>query len=94
LLTGERRAATVVASTDVDCYRLDSGAFKDLLERRPELAEQTADVLAKRRVELLSAREDLDLAAQSERLSAARIDLLDKIRSFFALGDDGRETRS
>jgi CRP-like cAMP-binding protein len=89
LLTGERRSATVVALTDVDCYRLDHSAFKALLERRPEIAEHVADVLAKRRVELVAVRENLDLAAQRERLRTTRIDLLSRIRNFFA-DDDAR----
>jgi small-conductance mechanosensitive channel len=90
LLTGERRSATVVALTDVDCYRLERAAFKELLDRRPQIAEQVADVLAKRRVELAVIKENLDEATQRDRLRKTRRDLLSSIRSFFALGDDPR----
>ena len=90
LLTGERRAATVVAVTDVDCYRLDKAEFQKLLERRPELAEQVADVLAKRRVELAAVKENLDVESRREQLRVTRTDLVGKIRTFFALEDDRR----
>ena len=35
LLTGDARAATVVAKTDVECYRLDRASFQELLAGRP-----------------------------------------------------------
>lgn len=83
LLTGEPRSATVVALSEVECYRLDADAFRKLLERRGDLAEKMAAQLAERRVGLLSSREQLgnrqQLVATHER------DLLDKIRSFFRL---------
>jgi small-conductance mechanosensitive channel/CRP-like cAMP-binding protein len=88
LLTGERRSATVVAVTDVDCYRLDKAEFQKLLERRPELAEQVADVLAKRRLELSAVKENLDIESRREQLRVTRTDLVGKIRTFFALEDD------
>jgi small-conductance mechanosensitive channel/CRP-like cAMP-binding protein len=90
LLTGERRAATVVAITDVDCYRLDKAEFQKLLERRPELTEVVADVLAKRRLELSAVKENLDVESRRERLRVTRTDLVGKIRTFFALEDDRR----
>jgi small-conductance mechanosensitive channel/CRP-like cAMP-binding protein len=88
LLTGQRRSATVVALTQVECYRLDKDAFQRLLAKRPELAEHIADILAKRRSELTLAHEDLDQEAERERLRVTRTDLLDKIRSFFSLEDE------
>jgi CRP-like cAMP-binding protein len=91
LLTGERRSATVVALTDVDCYRLESAAFKELLDKRPQIAEQLADVLAKRKIELSAVKENLDQAAQRDRHRTLRRDLLSSIRRFFALEDEPRE---
>jgi CRP-like cAMP-binding protein len=89
LLTGERRSATVVAVTDVECYRLDKDAFQELLDRRPELAELVADVLAKRRLELSAVKDNLDQDARREQLRVTRTDLVGKIRKFFALEEDG-----
>jgi CRP-like cAMP-binding protein len=86
LMTGEPRSATVVALSDVGCYRLARAAFKDILERRPELAEAISLVLAKRRLELKSAREGLDEEAGRRSLRGAQRDLLSRIRSIFALG--------
>jgi hypothetical protein len=47
-------------------------------------------VLATRRVELEAARDGLDLAAKSQRLSSERSRILHSIRDFFALQDDER----
>jgi len=88
LLTGERRSATVVALVPVECYRLDKAAFKELVVARPEVTEGLADVLAKRKEELLAARQDLDQDAAAERMRVSRTDIVGKIRSFFSLEDD------
>jgi CRP-like cAMP-binding protein len=84
LLTGERRNASTIALTDVDCYRLDAEAFRALLGRHPDLAQRVAQVLAEREVGLSAAKGRLgsdhhSLKAQRERA------LLSKIRSFFEL---------
>jgi small-conductance mechanosensitive channel/CRP-like cAMP-binding protein len=83
LLTGEPRAATVVALTDVECYRLDAEAFRGLLARRPDLAEQVAAQLAERRVELVATREQL--GDRTSLVKTTERDLLEKIRAFFQL---------
>ena len=81
LLTGAPRSATVVALTEVECYRLDADAFRRLLERRPDMAETVASALAERRTGLLATREKLsDGRALGD---VTQRDLLDKIRAFF-----------
>ena len=85
LMTGERRAATVVAATSVECYRLDKAAFQDVLRQRPAVAEPVAEILARRRVELTAVRENLDLEARSRRVASTQVDLLRRIRDFFGL---------
>ncbi|HEY0004888.1 MAG TPA: mechanosensitive ion channel family protein [Pyrinomonadaceae bacterium] len=85
LMTGEPRTATVVALTDVECYRLDKEAFNDILSRRPELAEDISHVLARRRVELEAVREDLNEEAMRLRMRRTQGDLLHRIRNFFTL---------
>ncbi|MBX7099351.1 MAG: mechanosensitive ion channel family protein [Myxococcaceae bacterium] len=85
LLTGEKRAATVVALTDVDCFRLEKDAFREALNHRPELAAHVAKVLAERRVGLEAAKENLSQAAALARKAMAEADLLGKIRGFFGL---------
>jgi small-conductance mechanosensitive channel/CRP-like cAMP-binding protein len=85
LLTGERRNATSIAMTDVDCYRLGAEPFRALLSRHKDLAERVAQVLAEREIGLVAAKERLGseqqaaLRAQKERV------LLSKIREFFEL---------
>lgn len=88
LLTGERRAATVVALSAVECYRLDKSAFQELIANRPEIAGTVADLLARRRIELGVVREDVGHKAENDRLQATQTDLLKKIRDFFGLEDD------
>ncbi len=86
LLTGEPRSATVVAETDVECFRLDRMAFEKVIVNRPEMAQQLASLLTSRRAELDSAKVDFT-EPQSDRGSLGDAhELLAKIRSFFSLG--------
>jgi len=87
LMTGAPRAATVVATTDVECYRLDKAVFKEVLKDRPELAERAAEILARRTLGLEAAKHELDEEARRRHLESAKTDFLDRIRSFFGLGD-------
>ncbi len=87
LMTGEPRTATVIASTDVECYRLNKEAFHDILHRRPEIAEDISRILARRRVELEGVREELNEEAMRRRMRHAQNDFLERIRKFFLLED-------
>lgn len=87
LMTGEPRAASVVARTDVTAYCLCKSAFEEILRSRPEVAEEVSAVLAQRRLELDTALQGLDEETRAQRLSTARRDLLGKIRRFFRLED-------
>ncbi len=85
LMTGEPRTATVIARTDVECYRLDKEAFHDILRRRPEIAEDISHILARRRVELEGVREGLNEEAMRQRMRYTQSDFLNRIRKFFTL---------
>jgi small-conductance mechanosensitive channel/CRP-like cAMP-binding protein len=87
LLTGEARTATVVAIDEVECYRLGKQAFQSMLEQRPEIASELATELARRRLELTAAKENLDVEARREREGQTTRDLLNRIRSFFGIKD-------
>jgi small-conductance mechanosensitive channel/CRP-like cAMP-binding protein len=91
LMTGERRTATVIALTDVDCYRLDRAVFQAVIQRQPALAEHIARILAERRMVLTTVRDDLDHEAHCRKMEQTRLDFVDRIRAFFGLdeGDDG-----
>ena len=85
MMTGEPRTATVIALSDVECYRLDKEAFHDILQSRPEIAENISEILARRRVELEVAREDLNEEARLMRMRHHQGDLLHRIKDFFGL---------
>lgn len=84
LMTGEPRSATTVAATSVVAYRLAKTDFEKVLRRRPELAEDFAEILAKREDELESAKDDIDKRARKRKADDAG-QILTKIRSFFGL---------
>ena len=83
LLTGDARAATVIARTDVECYRLDRASFQALLLRRPELADQVGQVMGSRRGDLERARETA--AAVARAVPTQQPDLVSRIRRFFGV---------
>jgi small-conductance mechanosensitive channel len=83
LLTGEARTATVVALTDVECYRLDGKAFQGLLLRRPEIAEGMSKIIGSRRPDLEKVRDAF--ASQPSIAVVEQSDLLTRIRRFFGL---------
>jgi CRP-like cAMP-binding protein/small-conductance mechanosensitive channel len=85
LMTGAPREATVVALTDTRCLRVDSDDFRELVAQRPELAQEISVVLAKRRVELEAARDNLDAEAKRRRAESEGNRILASIREFFGL---------
>jgi small-conductance mechanosensitive channel len=87
LMTGDARSATVVALSDVECFRLDKAAFQQIIRARPELAEHIAEVLAARSVGLSAAKEHLDHEAKAHRMAMAKSALLEKVRTFFGLDE-------
>lgn len=91
LMAGEPRQATVVALSEVECYRLDKEAFDRVLRERPEIANEISGILAQRQVSLLAARENLDAEGRRRRLATERNKILAGIQRFFGLdADSGR----
>jgi small-conductance mechanosensitive channel len=88
LMTGEPRRATVVAVTEVECYRLDKEAFHRIVQERPEIAREISGLLANREVELAAIRGDLDAEAKARCLDEEKSRLLGSIQRFFGLADD------
>jgi len=87
LLTGEPRAATIVAETDLECYRLEKATFQRVIARRPELAGELASVLSQRRHQLTAAREGMgDGDGRDQRQAKVERALFARIRDFFELG--------
>jgi small-conductance mechanosensitive channel len=85
LMTGQPREATVVAETDVECLRVDRKDLEVIIKNRHEIASEISEVLAARRVELLTVREGLDADAKRARLTTEHRRILDAVRNFFAL---------
>jgi len=83
LLTGAPRSATVVARTNVECYRLDKTSFESVLKSRPEIAEHLSHIMASRQGALQAAIAGHDAAAHDHASRSA--EWLGRIRSFFGL---------
>ncbi len=84
LATGEPRAATCSARTDVVCYVIDRAAFQRLLAVRPQIAEQVSALLAARQVALDA--KGGELSARAAQAAEHKTRLLERIRRFFDLG--------
>jgi CRP-like cAMP-binding protein len=84
LLTGDTRAATVVAKTDVECYRLDRASFQELLLARPEIENEIRRVIGGRKGDLESARQAFSDAAPPP--ADAEVRFVTRIRRLFGMG--------
>ena len=87
LMTGEPRSATVVALSDVECYRLDKEVFQSVIRKNPALAERIAELLAARSVEIMNVKRDLG-ESDASSLRDAKRDMLGTMRDFFGLLSD------
>lgn len=84
LMTGEARTATVIAATDLVCYRMNKAAFRDVLRETPSIADQVAEVLATRKSALSAVRDERD-GDRRKRHETAKQDLVGRIRGFFGI---------
>jgi small-conductance mechanosensitive channel len=87
VMTSEPRSASVVAATDVECYRIEKDAFQVLVRGRPDMAESIANVMARRRVELFAVKDDLDSEGRTQRVSAEKTRVFRAIQAFFGLNE-------
>ncbi|MEK7811761.1 MAG: mechanosensitive ion channel family protein, partial [Pseudomonadota bacterium] len=85
LLTGAPRRASVLAKTDVECFRLDKDSFEEVLRARPAIAEDVAQILALRTAQLNSAVQEIDATTAQRDLSQSRNEILETIKRFFSL---------
>ncbi|MFL5410923.1 MAG: cyclic nucleotide-binding domain-containing protein [Myxococcales bacterium] len=88
VVTGEPRSASVIASSEVECYRLDKEAFQRVLKARPHIMDSVSGVMARRRVELATVREGLNAEERNERAKQERNRILASLQSFFGLDGD------
>jgi small-conductance mechanosensitive channel/CRP-like cAMP-binding protein len=85
LLTGERRSASAIALSGVECYRLDKAGLQTVMSRDPDLAEDMSVVMAHRQMELEIVREKIDRETAARRESENQTQLLSRIRRFFSI---------
>ncbi|MDD5385036.1 MAG: mechanosensitive ion channel family protein [Gallionella sp.] len=85
LMTGSPRVASVIAKTDVECYRLDKEAFEEILLARPGIAEEVSHILVARRVQLDSALQNLDEEAKHKVIHHQHSEVLATVKRFFGL---------
>jgi small-conductance mechanosensitive channel/CRP-like cAMP-binding protein len=83
LMTGEPRAATCIARTEVTCYAVDRDVFRVLLEERPEVAESLSAMRAARQASLDAQRTGLSGAARGRAEAEQGSQILDRIRNLF-----------
>jgi small-conductance mechanosensitive channel/CRP-like cAMP-binding protein len=84
LVSGNERAATVIAKTDVECYRLDCASFQELLAAKPEIAEEVRRVVGVRVPELERAREAFAMRGNGGRDTEQRT-LMDRLQRFLRI---------
>jgi CRP-like cAMP-binding protein len=85
MLTGERRQASVLATTEVDAWRLSRDDFQEILAQRPAISEEVSRVLAERVVALRAARENLSEQARVTMVANQHRSIRDRIERFFGL---------
>jgi CRP-like cAMP-binding protein len=82
LLTGQPRSATVSAATEAVVYKIGREHLRPILERRPEIAEGLAAVMAARQAMNAERRRLADLPPEAP---PTREDLLGRLLGFFRL---------
>ncbi|MGA9666515.1 MAG: mechanosensitive ion channel family protein [Gallionella sp.] len=85
LMTGEPRVASVLAKTDVECYRLDKAAFEEIMQARPSIAEEVSHILVERRAQLDSAMQNMGEGSLSKVNLHQENDVIATIKRFFGL---------
>jgi small-conductance mechanosensitive channel/CRP-like cAMP-binding protein len=85
LMTGEPRVASVIARTDVECYRLDKEAFEEIMQARPSIAEEVSHILVERREQLESAMQNMGAESLRGEIHPQHSEVLATIRRFFGL---------
>ena len=85
LMMGATRSATVVAKTDVECYRLDKEMFEEILRARPVIADEMAHVLATRKAEQQALLQAVDAQGAQAHAVQQSGEILSTIKRFFGL---------
>src|SRR5437763_11203886 len=85
LLTGQARTATVIADSEVLCYRPDKSGFEAIIQARPELAEAMSRTVATRQAANDATLASLSAEARAQATGTRASELVRRIRQFFGL---------
>jgi small-conductance mechanosensitive channel/CRP-like cAMP-binding protein len=85
LFTGEPRTATVKAEVNALVYEITKDAMELILEKRPEIAEQLPQVIARHRLRTAEAMKTLTVEQQEVEIQHFAAQLLQKMRRFFSV---------
>ena len=85
LMTGAPRSANVVATSDVECYRLDKSSFEDILHQRHAIADSMSHILAQRLQQNEALKNALANAPGESERARHGAAILQRIRDFFGL---------
>ncbi len=86
LLTGEPRTATIrPVETGAVLYEITKSDLRELLAKRPELADELAKVIAGHRIRSERKLKDLPSADQAVEAEGLRSRILGKLKSFFGI---------
>lgn len=83
LLTGEPRSATVKAETDTVVYEITKENMELLLDKRPEIAEQLARIIAQYRLHDAEVMQHLPAEQQEVEVQNFAAQLVEKMRRLF-----------
>jgi small-conductance mechanosensitive channel/CRP-like cAMP-binding protein len=85
LMTGAPRVASVMAKTDVECYRLDKKAVEEIMLERPSIAEEISHILVERRAQLDSAMQNMGEKSSHKEIHQQHNEVLATVKRFFGL---------
>jgi CRP-like cAMP-binding protein len=85
LLTGQARTATIIAESDVLCYRLDKAGFEAILRARPEIIDSLSKTVAERHALNDAVLAKLSAEARARATGTRAGELMRRIRDFFGV---------
>lgn len=85
LMTGAPRSATVVAASDVACYRLDKASFEDIIHQRHAIADSMSHILAQRQHQNEALKNAFARAPGDSERARRGAAILQRMRDFFGL---------
>jgi small-conductance mechanosensitive channel/CRP-like cAMP-binding protein len=84
VLTGDRRMASVIATTDAVAFEITKDNVQELLSSRPELAVEISKIVADRWTSNEEVLADAATRDREDESASRAVQLLGRIRSFFA----------